>query len=562
MSSLKELSIKGRIMALSISLILVSLLTSMYANYSLRKVGNELEAIVGQDIPMTSALTRITIHQLEQAIHFERIVHFGSNMTREKNNENFSKKKYSDEVNRFRYLDKKVARELVDIEAMAKMAIEQSRNENDHEKFEHVLHQLEEIEKEHEAYSYLSEALFEKFSLGHAHQAEVMAEKIYKIEDQLDHELEALLEEIAIFTELAAKKVEEHEHRSETILMIVGVLSLILGGGLSCVIARSTQKRLDEVSYSLGRLAEGDFTEEMSNHDEIGTPMREMRDKLVTTISQINASVIDLNTTSTTLSEINARSISNVKQQQQDTEQTSNAMVAMHTAAQDVARSIKSVSDMATQSNKQANDGAAIVKNTVQDVTLLSEKINEATSVIADVEKDSTNINSVLEVIKGIADQTNLLALNAAIEAARAGEHGRGFAVVADEVRTLAVRTQESTAEINKIIEKLQSATTKAVVVMNESQDQAKNAVEKAASAGSSLEDIVTSISEIAKNSEQISSSVDQQNAATEHMGSNIEHLSTLAARRLKGVAKVSKATDELVIVTSELEKCAGQFTL
>ncbi|MCU7837168.1 MAG: methyl-accepting chemotaxis protein [gamma proteobacterium symbiont of Taylorina sp.] len=559
---INKLSIKGRIMVLSTSLILIILFVSIYSLFSLRNVGGELKGLVEQDIPITNALTRITIHQLEQAIHFERALHFGSNMANENDKEASSKNHFNEQVDAFRILDKKVATEFTEIEAMAKVAIEHSKQERERKEFEHILHQLEKIEKEHKSYSNHSEDLFEQFKQGHKHQAEIMAEKIEKAEDQLDHELEVLLEEIEKFTELAAKQVEEHEQNSEMTLLIIAIFSVLFGSGLAWTVSNSTQQRLNEVAYSLNLIAGGDFSEEINQQDEIAIPMRDMRDKLVEMITQINTSTNILTTTATNLSAITVQTNSNIQQQQQETEQASSAMAEMRTAVQDVTSNIQSVSNMASQSNEQADNGASIVDNTVQDITLLTEKINEATSVIADVEKDSTNINSVLEVIKGIAEQTNLLALNAAIEAARAGEQGRGFAVVADEVRTLAVRTQESTTEINQIIEKLHSATQKAVNVMSESQDQAKNVVEKAALAGSSLGAIVSSVSEIANNSEQIASAAHQQNAVTENMSANIEHISDMAIQNLEGADQINEASDELVRITSELKKCVSQFKL
>ena len=563
---INKLSIKGRIMLLSISLILIIIVVSTYSLVSIRNIGGELEIISEHDIPITNALTQITVHQLEQAIHFERLLHLGSvlsNSASNKQNNNSSGNVYfNEQINKFRALDKKITAEFTNIEILISKAIKQVKYELENKEVKHVLHQLGLIKKEHISYNTSSEKIIELLQQGKLQKAEALAKKVGKLEAKMDRELEELLQEIGMFTEAAAKRAEEHEHQSEYFLLFTSIFSILLGGVLAWIVATSTQKRLSEVANSLTRIAEGDFSEELEQQDEIAIPMRDMRDKLITMITKINSATEQLTTTASSLSMIVTQTNSNIEQQQQETTQASNAMSEMRITVEEVSKNVQSVSNMASQSNDEAKNGASVVNNTVQGISALSKKINEAALVITNVEKDSTNINSVLEVIKGIAEQTNLLALNAAIEAARAGEQGRGFAVVADEVRTLAVRTQESTSEINQIIEKLHSATRQAVMVMTESQTQANGVVEEAALAGTSLETIVLSVSGIAENSEQIASAAHEQNAVTENMSVNIEHISAMASENLDGAKRIHQTSNELVTIASELQESVSQFKL
>jgi methyl-accepting chemotaxis protein len=180
---------------------------------------------------------------------------------------------------------------------------------------------------------------------------------------------------------------------------------------------------------------------------------------------------------------------------------------------QEVARNATEAAKAASHSDEEAQNGQAVVDRTINAIDALASEVDRAANVIHRLEQDSDKIGTVLDVIKGIAEQTNLLALNAAIEAARAGEQGRGFAVVADEVRTLASRTQQSTAEIQQMIERLQAGAQEAVSVMEDSRSRASDSVSSAQSAGQSLESITRSVASITDMNTQIASAADEQSA-------------------------------------------------
>ncbi len=190
----------------------------------------------------------------------------------------------------------------------------------------------------------------------------------------------------------------------------------------------------------------------------------------------------------------------------------------------------------------------------------MASEVERAANVIKKLESDTENVGTILDVIKGIAEQTNLLALNAAIEAARAGEQGRGFAVVADEVRTLASRTQDSTQEIQRVIEELQSAARSAAEVMSHSQDQAKLSVEQAAKTDSSLATITDKVGSITTMNMEIASATGEQEKVSNSIKRNVEGIRSNADDAVKNVQEVEAASESLVSISANLRKITGQF--
>ena len=201
------------------------------------------------------------------------------------------------------------------------------------------------------------------------------------------------------------------------------------------------------------------------------------------------------------------------RRQQSETEEVSRAMSEMADSVQDVARSAAKAADTTLEAEERAKIGQQVVVKAVGVISNLAAEVERSADVIHELETDSESIGKILLVIKGIADQTNLLALNAAIEAARAGEQGRGFAVVADEVRSLSARTQQATVEIQQTIERLQQKSRQAVTVMQQSREMAQVGVNQASSAGEALEDITRMIATISDQNSQIAIAAEQQSA-------------------------------------------------
>tara|TARA_Y100001960_G_C14594657_1_gene787483 strand:- start:6 stop:1085 length:1080 start_codon:yes stop_codon:yes gene_type:complete len=220
----------------------------------------------------------------------------------------------------------------------------------------------------------------------------------------------------------------------------------------------------------------------------------------------------------------------NLSNQASETDQMAAAINEMHATANEIAQNAQSASEVTEQANLAANEGVQSVKETVDSITMLSNQLNEASDVITQLDEHGKTIDVALTVIQSIAEQTNLLALNAAIEAARAGEQGRGFAVVADEVRTLAQRSQVSTQEIQSVISLIQSSTQKAVQVMAEGNQLSEVCVSSAELSGEKLNALIHQVNDISDRNAQIATAIEEMACVTEEMNTNVQSISELTA--------------------------------
>ncbi len=251
---------------------------------------------------------------------------------------------------------------------------------------------------------------------------------------------------------------------------------------------------------------------------------------------------------------------SGVLEQQSSTDMIATAINQMAVTVQEVARNTENASQSAHETKETASQGRVVVQQTMQATDNLSRLIGEANETMARVENDSSKIGSVLDVIRGISEQTNLLALNAAIEAARAGEAGRGFAVVADEVRTLAQRTQQSTAEIQNMITSLQEGTQQAVEIMQRGHTDAQQVASQAGEAGSSLENIDSQVSAINDLNVQIASAAEQQALVTDDINRNVSNISEISRTTTEAVETTGRESEALLRLSSRLAELVKQF--
>ena len=353
--------------------------------------------------------------------------------------------------------------------------------------------------------------------------------------------------------------------RAKNLLLIATALAVAFGLLAAWAITRQIIIPLNQTLKVAERVAAGDLTHNLVSlrRDELGQLQRSMQSMtqgLRELVGGISDGVTQIASAAEELSAVTEQTSAGVNNQKIETDQVATAMNEMAATVQEVARNAEEASEAAVAADQQAREGDKVVGEAIAQIERLAVEVGHSTEAMGELKRESDKIGSVLDVIKSVAQQTNLLALNAAIEAARAGEAGRGFAVVADEVRSLAQRTQKSTEEIEELIVGLQNGTQQVATIMDNSRTLTDSSVELTRRAGGSLESITRTVSAIQAMNQQIAAAAEQQSAVAEEINRSVLNVRDVSDQTSAASEETAASSVELARLGTHLQMLVGRF--
>ncbi|MCU4675778.1 methyl-accepting chemotaxis protein [Catenovulum sp. 2E275] len=538
---LRNINLKTRLLSAFGLVILLLIISSLFSLSSMKKIREHADIIETNLLPAISSLGHLNSSVLEIRILTFRVLTAKNNASLRTDLEEITKVKKQAAI----YLSDYEKTIYLEAEAQAFKEFQQAKN------------------------NYLNNQnqILELIQQGQTNQTEKYIPQMNKAADTMNSVLKEIIKiNQEAVNEARALSISAYENSFWAVILIAS-LAIILAWIIALLISSSINKPLLLALTSAEHIAKGDLTQQITvdGDDEITrllNALKAMRGHLHTTITQIAHSSDQLASAAEELSSVTDDSSKNLQLQNDEIQQAATAITQMSSAVDEVADTAQKTSSSSSETKRLAGEGQQKVKETTQVIELMSQDMAQSTQVINQLAENVASIGQVLDVIRAVAEQTNLLALNAAIEAARAGEAGRGFAVVADEVRSLAHRTQVSTGEIENMVRLVQESAQEAVRTMQDSNSKTERAQTVAKAASDALNQITEQINLISDSNHLIATAAEEQSNVSREIDANIVKISDLAAQNAAGANQTSASTSELTRLAIALNELVNKFKI
>jgi len=554
----RKLTISQTIIFLSAFLFSLQGIYGLIINTSLNMMGHHITQIETQYIPLTKKITLLSEYQLKQEVEFERAYRYSL----EKHKANNADTHFVEAKSAFEQLSHKIDKEITLTLNELAHDISISDNEDSKGQFQTLTHRVDGFKSSHKAWESEVNHIFDLLDRNDTADLYKESEQIENHAIELEHDVISILSEIETYTEDSIYDLSEEDHNALLAGIILVSVSLLMAIILTRLVIVNLREDLNELKSTITNIAEGDLLTEVNSKLGKEFGLNDMREHLQSTMLLVESGANEILGASTELAEVSEQVMGNVNQQAQELEVVSTAMTEMEATSIEVASHAESTRSSTIVASEKANESREITAKAMASMSELSESLEQSSKNIQELDQHSTNIRSVLTVIKGIADQTNLLALNAAIEAARAGEQGRGFAVVADEVRTLAKRTQDSTIEIEEMINLFTDGTAQAVQSMEINSNHGQSSHEATLTSNHKIEDIQVAMEDINDMNSQIATAAEEQSCTSPELSQNTTMISELSAENVKSSARVSASSVQLTSLANQLKDQIEKFKL
>jgi len=553
---MKKMTINKTIIAFAIMMLSLQFIYGLVSNIQVNTMGHHIEQIESLYIPITKIITKTTEHQFEQKIAFERVFRFALQIE----SETSASTHFENSKKKFQLLSIKINKELSQADKLLLAAIDQPEKRTN--ELEALEHEIQSIRQQHASWIEDAEQVFILLEKGQFHFAEDKSKSVETEAKIIETHIINVLAEIESLTAEGVHQLKVEEENILTVGLAMLAIGFLISVFMTKYITSKLNRDLKELKESITKISNGDLFSDVSSKLGIEFGINGMRKKLQAVLVTVEDSATEMLGASHELAQISTEVAHTIEQQAQEVELIASAITEMEATSCEVANHTQNTKDSTKDVVYKASESKEITLKSMDSISLLTESLEQSSTNIQELEQHSANIISVLDVINSIADQTNLLALNAAIEAARAGEQGRGFAVVADEVRNLAQRTQASTVEIEGMITKFTQGTSEAVSSMLQCSMHGEESLQTAIDSTKNIEGIQAAMEEVNDMNQQIATAAEQQSCTSKELSANTIKIHELTNNNVASSARVSVTSEELAQVSLRLKENISQFTL